>query len=104
MSASSGISKLFKIDFMSQKYGVPALFSFLIPGLGQLVKKHFIKAVFIYIIFILDFCVICAELYVNVHMSAIKVLFIPVLIYIVTRFWNIIDAYNSDKDFFRKEV
>jgi TM2 domain-containing membrane protein YozV len=32
-----------------QRHGVPALMSFFIPGLGQLIKGHFLKGVFVWV-------------------------------------------------------
>ncbi|WP_462252931.1 hypothetical protein [Ekhidna sp.] len=34
----------------SQKHGIPALISFLIPGLGQIIKGQLFKGIFIWII------------------------------------------------------
>lgn len=63
----------------SQKYGVPALISFFIPGLGQVIKGHVIKGILIWLIgglvgFLLFWTVI-----------------IPFVIWV----WNVYDAYNS---------
>ncbi len=64
-----------------QKHGVPLLLSIFIPGLGQLVKKKFIRAIFFFLfsgsLFYLSF---------NRGFFG----FIGLIIYI----WNLIDAYN----------
>lgn len=62
-------------------HGVPALFSFFIPGLGQLVKGHLSKAVGIW-----------AALLVSAFMSVIGIGF---LIGLVIWIAQIYDAYNS---------
>ena len=62
------------------KHGVPALISFFIPGLGQLIKGQILKAIMIWIVggvisFFLWWTII-----------------IPFLIWV----WNVYDAYNSN--------
>ena len=64
----------------SQKYGLPALVSVFLPGVGQLIKGHFFKGFFIWIFgglltFFLGWTVI-----------------VPFLFWV----WNIYDAYNAD--------
>jgi len=64
------------MPIMKQKYGVPAILSFFIPGLGQLVKTEYSKGIFFFIGVIIGY-----------------IFFIlPGLILWI---WNIIDAYNS---------
>ena len=63
-----------------QKHGVPALVSFFIPGLGQVIKGQILKGIFIWIIG----GVICFLLW--------WTLFIPFAIWV----WNVYDAYNSN--------
>jgi TM2 domain-containing membrane protein YozV len=63
-----------------QKHGVPALVSFFIPGLGQLIKGHILKGILIWIIggllaFFLWWTII-----------------VPFGIWA----WNVYDAYNSN--------
>jgi len=63
-----------------QKFGVPALLSFFVPGLGQLIKGQILKAILIWIVG-----------------GAIGFLFfwtivVPFAIWV----WNIYDAYNSN--------
>ena len=60
----------------SQKHGVPALLSFFIPGLGQIVKGEVGKGIFIFI---------------GVGIGSL--LIIPGIILWV---WQIADAYNSN--------
>ena len=62
-------------------HGVPALFSFFIPGLGQLVKGHVSKAVRIW-----------AALLLSAFMSVIGIGF---LIGFVVWIAQIYDAYNA---------
>jgi len=65
----------------NQKYGMPALLSFFLPGLGQLVKGQVGKAILIFIGGIIFF--LLAFVYIG----------IPFLI--VLWLWQIYDAYNS---------
>jgi TM2 domain-containing membrane protein YozV len=58
----------------NQKFGFPALMSFLFPGLGQLIKGNPAKFISILILFVL---------------SAITIIG-PFIIWI----WSVIDAYN----------
>jgi TM2 domain-containing membrane protein YozV len=64
---------------MRPTYGVPAIFSFFIPGLGQLIKGQILKAFLIWAVggvvgFLLAWTLI-----------------VPFLIWA----WNVYDAYNS---------
>lgn len=64
----------------SQKHGIPALFSFFIPGLGQIIKGQIIKGILIWAIggvlsFFLWWTVI-----------------VPLAVWV----WNVYDAYNSN--------
>lgn len=64
------------------KHPIPTLISFFVPGLGQLIKKHFAKSVLLWTV------------------GSIVILFfwwtliIPLIIWI----FNIYDAYNSNED------
>jgi len=64
---------------MKQTYGVPALISFFIPGLGQLVKGQILKALFIWAV------------------SALVgfLLWWTIVVPFVVWAWNVYDAYNS---------
>jgi TM2 domain-containing membrane protein YozV len=59
-----------------QKHGLPALLSFFIPGLGQLIKGQVIKGIFVFI----------------AVMIGIALLVIPGIIIWI---WQIGDAYND---------
>jgi TM2 domain-containing membrane protein YozV len=65
-----------------QAHGVPALLSFFIPGLGQMVKGEIGKGILIFFGF-----------WVSLALIAILIGFIttPILY-----FWQIIDAYNKE--------
>lgn len=65
-----------------QKHGIPALLSFFIPGLGQIIKGHVGKGILIMIGMVISIIMIFA---------LIGILTTPIL-YI----WNIYDAYNSN--------
>lgn len=71
-------------------YGIPALLSFLCPGMGQLVKKHIYKAIsaWLIVLVLIYFAVIPQTFGVVYYLSAFL-------------FWNlnVYDAYNSDSDF-----
>ena len=69
--ASSGESKK-----TSQKHGVPALLSFFIPGLGQIIKGQFGKGIFSFI---------------GVGIGLVILVIPGVIIWI----WQIVDAYND---------
>ncbi len=68
----------------NQKHGMPALLSFLIPGLGQLIKGEVGKGILIILGMIISVIMIFA---------LIGIITTPVL-----WIWNIYDAYNSNKD------
>lgn len=65
----------------AQKHGVPAILSFFIPGLGQLVKGQVAKGVGIFFGFIISFVLV----------STVIGAVVPLIIYV----WQIIDAYNN---------
>jgi len=65
-----------------QKHGLPALLSFFIPGLGQLVKGHVGMGIMIFL-----------GMIVNILLMAIIIGFITTPIFWI---WNIYDAYNSN--------
>lgn len=64
----------------NQKHGIPALLSFFIPGLGQLIKGHVLKGILIWIIG----GILCFFLWWTI--------IVPFVIWA----WNIYDAYNSN--------
>lgn len=64
----------------NQKHSLPALVSFFIPGVGQLIKGEILKGILIIVVggalsFLLSWTVI-----------------VPIAIW----FWNVYDAYNSN--------
>lgn len=65
-----------------QKHGLPALVSFIFPGLGQIVKGHVGKGILI------------------IAGMIVSVLLIAVVIGLITTpilwLWNVYDAYNSN--------
>jgi len=61
----------------NQKHGVPALLSFFIPGLGQLIKGHIGKAIIAFF-------------------GTIIGLILMIIPGIFVWLWNIYDAYNSN--------
>jgi len=65
-----------------QKHGMPALLSFFIPGLGQIIKGHVGKGILIMIGMVFSVILIFAM---------IGFLTTPIL-----WIWNIYDAYNSN--------
>jgi len=65
-----------------QKYGVPALISLIVPGLGQIVKGEIFKGIGIML-----------ALFISGVLSIILIGFITTpLIY----FWQVYDAYNAE--------
>lgn len=66
----------------TQKYGVPAILSFFLPGLGQLVKGQVGKGIGIFFGFLLSFILVITIV------GAV----VPLIIWV----WQIVDAYNSN--------
>ena len=76
----------------TKKHGFPALLSFFVPGLGQLIKKHFMKAIAIWLSAIFIWFAIFASL-VNGNLGISLILYlIPFGVWL----WNVYDAYNSN--------
>ncbi|MDI9394352.1 MAG: hypothetical protein QM426_02570 [Euryarchaeota archaeon] len=69
------------MNYCRKTHGVPALFSFFVPGLGQLVKGQILKALFIWIAFALA--------------GALHIIGFGFLICTVIWVWQIYDAYNA---------
>ena len=65
-----------------QKHGVPALISFFIPGLGQVIKGHVGKGVLIF--------------FGTMVSSVLVFAFVGLITTPVLWLWNIYDAYNSN--------
>ncbi|MEI7596638.1 MAG: hypothetical protein WCK02_12885 [Bacteroidota bacterium] len=63
-----------------QHHGLPALLSFFIPGLGQLIKGHIIKALLIWF----------------VGGAVAFFLFWTAIVPFAIWAWNVYDAYNSN--------
>lgn len=74
-----------------KKHGIPALMSFFIPGLGQLIKGQVLKGFLIWLIPIVILMII-----VSLHSEILLMLFI--IGCIVLWLWNIFDAYNSNRE------
>lgn len=62
-------------------HGIPALFSFFIPGLGQLVKGHIFKALGIWIAFLVT--------------GSMHIVGTGISIWVIIWIWQIYDAYNA---------
>ena len=65
-----------------QKHGLPALVSFIFPGLGQIIKGHVGKGILIIVGMIISFLLVTV---------AIGLITTPIL-----WIWNVYDAYNSN--------
>ncbi len=65
----------------NQKYGVPALLSFFIPGLGQIIKGELFKAIGIWAVLVI--CII------------LEFILIGYLLGAIVWIWQIYDAYNN---------
>ena len=61
-----------------QKHGIPVVFSFFIPGLGQLIKGHLGKAI-------------------GFFLGSLIGLFLLVIPGVLIWLWNLYDAYNSNE-------
>jgi hypothetical protein len=64
-----------------RKHGIPALFSFFIPGLGQLVKGHLFKALGIWIALIIS--------------GAVFITGTGIPLGLIIWIWQIYDAYKA---------
>jgi len=65
----------------SQKHGIPALLSFFIPGLGQMVKGEVGKGIGIFLGWLVSLALV---------LTVIGIV-VPLIIWV----WQIIDAYNN---------
>lgn len=63
-----------------QKHGVPAIVSFFLPGVGQIIKGHIMKGILIWIIGGL------------VSVFLFWTIIAPAIVWV----WNVYDAYNSN--------
>lgn len=75
--------KIKKVIIMSgtKTYGVPALLSFFVPGLGQLIKGEIFKAIGIWVV--LGICFL------------LQIILVGYLIGFIVWIWQIYDAYNN---------
>ena len=64
-----------------QKHSIPALMSFILPGLGQVAKGHFIKAMIMFSITMVSWL-----------LTWILIGYIPL---VLVWLWSIYDAYNK---------
>ncbi|WP_342304779.1 hypothetical protein [Methanolobus sp. ZRKC5] len=65
----------------NQKHGIPALLSFFIPGLGQIIKGELFKAIGIWVVLVI--CLI------------LQFILIGYLLGAIVWIWQIYDAYNN---------
>lgn len=85
-------------DEINKKYGVPALISFFIPGVGQLIKGHIGKAFLIWLLIVgafLLFIIGGVSTQQGDDSKAILTL-LGFVALVAIFFWNIYDAYNSN--------
>ena len=82
-----------KID-NNTKHGVPTLLSFFIPGLGQLIKGHFLKAFAIWGSGILIWFAFFGSLFSGQLGLSFFIYLIPFAVWV----WNLYDAYNSNEN------
>jgi TM2 domain-containing membrane protein YozV len=68
---------------MTQKHGVPAILSFFIPGLGQMIKGEVGKGILIFI----GFWISVGAMFILIGLITTPILY----------FWQIIDAYNTEE-------
>lgn len=83
---------------INKKHGVPALISFFIPGVGQLIKGHIGKAFLIWLLIVGAF-VIFAIGGVSTQQgddSKAVLTLLGLVALVAIFFWNIYDAYNSN--------
>jgi hypothetical protein len=74
-----------------QTHGVPALMSFFLPGLGQLVKGQILRALLVWGLFLGDL-LFFALLAKGTDSPGLFFLSLPVLVGLWL--WNVYDAYN----------
>lgn len=65
----------------NQKHGIPALLSFFIPGLGQIIKGELFKAIGIWVVLVICFI--------------LQFILIGYLLGAIVWIWQIYDAYNN---------
>lgn len=82
------------------KHGIPALLSFFIPGLGQLIKGHFIKAIAIWGSGILIWFLFFGALLSGQAGLSVILYVIPFAVWL----WNVYDAYNANENWGTSEI
>lgn len=75
-----------------KKHGFPAFLSFLLPGLGQLIKGHFVKSLTIWLAGIIIWFGFMGALFSGQFGLSVLLYLIPAGVWL----WNIYDAYNSN--------
>ena len=78
----------------STKHGVPALLSFFVPGLGQLIKGHFVKAITIWTSGIFIWFAFFGSLFSGQVGLTFFIYLIPFAVWL----WNVYDAYNANEN------
>lgn len=83
---------------VNKKHGVPAIISFFLPGVGQLIKGHIGKAFLVWILLIIAFVMLVSGGVLvqqgddsKALLGLLGLIGLPVIF-----FWNIYDAYNSN--------
>lgn len=74
------------------KHGVPCLLSFVVPGLGQIVKGQFLKAIALWAWYVV--AIVGAIAYVQVQDGQWLAGCLLISLFIAY-LWNVIDAYNA---------
>jgi hypothetical protein len=69
------------MSYCRRTHGIPALFSFFFPGLGQLVKGHLFKALGIWIALLIS--------------GTLHIFGIGIPLGLIIWIWQIYDAYNA---------
>ncbi len=82
---------------MKTTYSLPALLSFVVPGLGQLVKKQFGKAAAIFALAFVLLFFLGGLLDSMMKQQQDGPLLPGVILLICLWVWNIYDAYNSQR-------
>jgi TM2 domain-containing membrane protein YozV len=75
--------------------GIAALLSFFIPGLGQLIKGQFLKAIGIWIVIIILGALIFVSAVASIFLIGLPFLALFGIAYIILYIWNIYDAYHN---------
>ena len=77
---------------MKNQHGIPALFSFFVPGLGQLIKGDWDKALGVWFAYFMAF----VSLIIIAKIPELAVFgFFSLLAFPIIWVWNLHDAYNN---------